>query len=132
MIRDEDIIQVQPPKISAADRLYLTQIAQGIKVTLNHMIFKPRITVQYPEQKREMNTENYRGVHRLNAIRTGAWRAWRVSCARRRARRTAFTSWPTNRRGRIARSIRRSSTSTSCVASIAECARKPVRWTRSS
>jgi NADH-quinone oxidoreductase subunit I len=75
MIRDEDIIQVQPPKISAADRLYLTQIAQGIKVTLNHMIFKPRITVQYPEQKRQMNTENYRGVHRLNRDPDG-----RVAC----------------------------------------------------
>jgi NADH-quinone oxidoreductase subunit I len=132
MIRDEDIIQVQPPKISAADRLYLTQIAQGIKVTLNHMIFKPRITVQYPEQKRQMNTENYRGVHRLNRDPDG-----RVACVACFMCETACPAHcihivADDRRGRIARSIRRSSTLTSCVASIAECARKPVRWTRSS
>ncbi|HRX85183.1 MAG TPA: NADH-quinone oxidoreductase subunit I [Phycisphaerae bacterium] len=75
MIREQDIIRIEAPEISAGDRLYLTQIAQGIKVTLNHLFFKPRRTVQYPEQKRVMNQSNYRGVHRLNRDPDG-----RVAC----------------------------------------------------
>jgi len=75
MIREEDILHVTAPEISAADRLYLTQIFEGVKVTLNHMFFKPRRTVQYPEQKRVMNVHNYRGVHRLNRDPDG-----RVAC----------------------------------------------------
>ena len=74
MIRDEDIITIKAPKLSTADRFYLTQIGAGLKVTLNHLFYKKR-TVQYPEQRREMNVSNYRGVHRLNRDPDG-----RVAC----------------------------------------------------
>lgn len=75
MIRDADIILIKEPKLSAADKLYFTQIAQGVKVTLNHLFFKPQVTVQYPEEKRELRVDNYRGVHRLNRDTDG-----RVAC----------------------------------------------------
>lgn len=75
MIRDEDIIAIREPRLTAADKLYLNQIAVGMKVTLNHLFFKPRRTVQYPEEKRPMRTDNYRGVHRLNRDPDG-----RVAC----------------------------------------------------
>ena len=66
MISDADIILIKEPKLSAADKLYLTQIAEGVKVTLNHLFFKPKVTVQYPEEKRKLRVDNYRGVHRMN------------------------------------------------------------------
>ena len=74
MIRDEDIIVVEAPVLSAAERLYIPQIVAGMGVTLRHM-FKKSITVQYPEQKRTVRLENYRGVHRLNRDEEG-----RVAC----------------------------------------------------
>jgi len=43
----------------------LPQIAEGLKTTLRHL-FSRKITLQYPEQKRDVRIENYRGVHRLN------------------------------------------------------------------
>ena len=75
MIRDEDIIEIREPRLGAADRLYVSQIAQGMRVTLNHLFFNRRRTVQYPEQRREQRIENYRGVHRLNRDADG-----RVAC----------------------------------------------------
>ncbi len=74
MIRDEDIIVVDEPDLSAAERLYLPQILGGMRTTFRHM-FKKKITVQYPEQKRTLRVENYRGVHRLNRDEKG-----RVAC----------------------------------------------------
>ena len=74
MIKEEDIIQIRAPKLSAGDKMYLTQIAVGMKVTFTHL-FKKKVTVQYPEQKREMRLDNYRGVHRLNRDPEG-----RVAC----------------------------------------------------
>ena len=78
MIKDEDIILLEEPKLSAAERLYLPQILGGMKTTLLHMIkswfYKP-LTVQYPEETRELRVENYRGVHRLNRDENG-----RVAC----------------------------------------------------
>jgi NADH-quinone oxidoreductase subunit I len=75
MLRDEDIILIEEPRLSAAERMYLPQIAEGLKVTLQHLLFKPRRTVEYPEQKRQMNKQTYRGVHRLNRDPDG-----RVAC----------------------------------------------------
>lgn len=78
MIRDEDILVVESPELSAAERLYLPQIIDGMRTTLRHMFSKRkrlnRVT-QYPEQKRELRLENYRGVHRLNKDPDG-----RVAC----------------------------------------------------
>ena len=79
MIRDEDILEIKAPSLSAAERLYLPQILGGMKVTLGHLIrnllFGKAMTIEYPEQKRDLRVENYRGVHRLNRDEDG-----RVAC----------------------------------------------------
>lgn len=74
MIDDNDIIEIKPPQLSAADKLYLPRIVAGMQVTLEHL-FRRKMTVQYPEQKRPMREDNYRGVHRLNRDEQG-----RVAC----------------------------------------------------
>ena len=70
MIDDADILDVDAtPPLSAAERLYLPQILDGMATTIRHLVktqVKGPMTVQYPEQRRELRVENYRGVHRLN------------------------------------------------------------------
>jgi hypothetical protein len=44
MIKDEDIILIEEPKLSAADKLYLPQVVMGLKTTFRH-IFKKKVTV---------------------------------------------------------------------------------------
>ncbi|MCO6437752.1 MAG: NADH-quinone oxidoreductase subunit I [Phycisphaerae bacterium] len=79
MIRNEDIIEIDAPRLSAAEKLYLPQILDGMRVTLRHwgktLLGRKAKTVQYPEEKREVRIENYRGVHRLNRDEDG-----RVAC----------------------------------------------------
>jgi len=65
-MKDEDVIVIEQPVLTALERLYIPQIVGGLAVTLRHMLGHKPITVQYPEQKREVRVENYRGVHRLN------------------------------------------------------------------
>lgn len=74
MIKDEDIIKITEPKLTAADKLYLPQIINGLKTTFRHL-FAKRLTVQYPEQRVKVRKEIYRGVHRLNRDEQG-----RVAC----------------------------------------------------
>ncbi|GAF80702.1 unnamed protein product [marine sediment metagenome] len=78
MMGDKDILVVDEPRLSAAERLYLPQIFDGMLTTIRHLyktLFKGPITVQYPEEQRELRVENYRGVHRLNRDEQG-----RVAC----------------------------------------------------
>ncbi|UCE58354.1 MAG: NADH-quinone oxidoreductase subunit I [Phycisphaerales bacterium] len=78
MIEDHDILNVDAPELSAAERFYLPQILDGMGTTIRHMghsLFKRPMTVQYPEERRELRVENYRGVHRLNRDEQG-----RVAC----------------------------------------------------
>ena len=78
MIKDDDILLLDEPRLSPAERLYLPQIVDGMAVTLRHLgrsLFKRPITVQYPEEQRQLRVENYRGVHRLNRDEQG-----RVAC----------------------------------------------------
>ncbi len=74
MIPPKDIIHINPPELSAAERMFLPQIVEGLWVTFGH-IFQKRRTVQYPEKKASLRIENYRGVHRLNRDPQG-----RVAC----------------------------------------------------
>jgi len=74
MIRDEDIIVVDQPDLTTAERLYVLPIIEGMRTTLRHL-FKKKMTVQYPEQQRAVRVANYRGVHRLNRDEQG-----RVTC----------------------------------------------------
>ena len=79
MIEDKDIIRLGEAQLSTADKLYLSQVAAGMKITLKHLLLKRARTVRYPEQRREQKGElrldNYRGVHRLNRDAEG-----RVAC----------------------------------------------------
>lgn len=76
--RQTDIINVDQPELTAVERLYLPQVLGGFKTTLRHMFkrgLREQRVVQYPEQKRTLRKENYRGVHRLNRDEQG-----RVAC----------------------------------------------------
>jgi len=78
MIRDEDILELSEPSLSPSEKLFLPQILGGMVTTIVHMsksMVGRHRTVQYPEQKRELRLENYRGVHRLNRDEQG-----RVAC----------------------------------------------------
>ncbi len=78
MIKDEDILIIDSAELTAAERLYLPQIFSGMKTTMQHLaksITGKTLTVQYPEQQREMRIDNYRGIHRLNRDPDG-----RVAC----------------------------------------------------
>ncbi|HNQ22213.1 MAG TPA: NADH-quinone oxidoreductase subunit I [Phycisphaerae bacterium] len=74
MIRDEDIIRIAAPRLTAAERLYLPQVLDGMKTTLTHLFRRP-VTVKYPEEKRALRVDNHRGLHRLNRDEQG-----RVAC----------------------------------------------------
>ena len=81
-MRDEDILPLQEPKLTPAERLYVPQILDGLRTTLRHMLDRRRrqeVVHQYPEDTREGRGElriaNYRGVHRLNKDPDG-----RVAC----------------------------------------------------
>jgi NADH-quinone oxidoreductase subunit I len=77
-MRDEDIIELTEPELTAPERLYLPQIADGMRVTLRHMFDtkrRNRVVTQYPERKLKQRIETYRGVHRLNKDPDG-----RVAC----------------------------------------------------
>ena len=62
---------------------FLWELLVGMGVTLRQFFFRPNITIQYPEEKREdlpvgeggMSLRTYRGVHRLNKDEEG-----RVKC----------------------------------------------------
>ena len=78
MIDDKDILVVDEPSLTAAERLYLPQILDGMRTTFRHLIktlFGRPMTIQYPEERRELRVANYRGVHRLNRDEQG-----RVAC----------------------------------------------------
>ena len=77
-MRDEDVKVIEETVLTPAERMYLPQILVGFKTTLRHMFDISRrneTVVRYPEQKRKLRVENYRGVHRLNKDPDG-----RVAC----------------------------------------------------
>ena len=84
-IREEDIVQINPPPMNTAEAIYLPAIFKGFGTTLRHFftsfgqskvftINKTTRAMQYPEERREnipvleggMEPSNFRGVHRLN------------------------------------------------------------------
>jgi NADH-quinone oxidoreductase subunit I len=77
-MRPDDVLVLEEPQLTPAERLYLPQIVGGFKTTLRHMFNIKRrheTVVRYPEQKRALRIANYRGVHRLNRDPDG-----RVAC----------------------------------------------------
>src|SRR3984957_6372593 len=59
-------------KMTLVERLYLPAIMGGMRITLNHF-FKKKVTIQYPEQKREF-APVFRGQHVLKRDENGAER----------------------------------------------------------
>ena len=58
--------------ISFMEKLYIPAIAKGMGITLRHF-FKPKVTIQYPAQKREFSPV-FRGRHILMRDEKGAER----------------------------------------------------------
>ena len=75
---DPQLMRIEPPKLTLAERFFLPQIAAGLGVTGRHVLGvafqKKAITMQYPEEQ-HVPSPNYRGVHRLNKDEQG-----RVKC----------------------------------------------------
>jgi len=75
---DPKLRKIEPPKLSLADRFYVTQVAAGLAVTARHFFGvafgNKAITVEYPEVQ-HVPSPVYRGVHRLNKDHEG-----RVKC----------------------------------------------------
>lgn len=75
---------IESPKLSLFERLYIPEILKGLKTTLMHILhFKP-ITVQYPEEVKQL-PPRYRGIHILPAddegeIRCVACKLCEVAC----------------------------------------------------
>jgi len=95
-IRDEDILRIEPPTLTAMQSVYLTEIVKGMGITMRHFFTsfgqsklpilgrsKTSRALQYPEERREnmpvekggQEASNFRGVHRLNRDEQG-----RVKC----------------------------------------------------
>jgi NADH-quinone oxidoreductase, chain I len=55
--------EVVNKKMSFAEYIYLPGVIKGLMITLRHL-FKKKITIQYPEQQRELSPV-YRGRHTL-------------------------------------------------------------------
>jgi NADH-quinone oxidoreductase subunit I len=86
-------MQIQPRKLTLAERLYLPEVVRGVGVTTGHFarnlglhvlhLFgvardrKASATVQYPEE-RKVYPESYRGAHRLTLKPDGSVRC--TSC----------------------------------------------------
>jgi NADH-quinone oxidoreductase subunit I len=63
---------VSNKEMSLQERLYLPGILKGMGITIKHF-FRPKVTIQYPEQKREFSPV-YRGRHILMRDENGAER----------------------------------------------------------
>jgi len=90
-IKEEDIINVDLPPMSAAEAFYLPEVFKGLGTTLKHIAGsigrgQRSKTMAYPEERREDNPveegglfkDRYRGVHRLNRDEEGRVRC--VAC----------------------------------------------------
>lgn len=75
---------LEPPKLTFLEKLYFPQIIKGMWITLKHIISFNPITVQYPEEVKEL-PPNYRGLHILpgddnGEIRCVACKLCEVAC----------------------------------------------------
>ena len=85
-MKEQDIIELEEPKLSSLERTFLPTVVAGLGTTLRHIgrtLRGKHRTMQYPEQRREqlpvleggMDLRRYRGIHRLNRDEQG-----RVKC----------------------------------------------------
>ena len=45
---------------------YLLEVIKGLGITIKNMLFAPKVTIQYPEQRRNYS-ERFRGMHYIKA-----------------------------------------------------------------
>ena len=85
-MKPEDIIELPEPQLKPFESMFIPAVLGGLGTTFRHLtksLFVKTRTQQYPEQRREdmplleggMDTQRYRGVHRLNRDEQG-----RVKC----------------------------------------------------
>src|SRR5688572_203650 len=48
-------------------RFYFIEIVKGLMITMKNMLFARKVTIQYPEQRRDYS-ERYRGMHYIKAV----------------------------------------------------------------
>ncbi|MEE9252330.1 MAG: NADH-quinone oxidoreductase subunit I [Thermodesulfobacteriota bacterium] len=75
---------IKPPKLTLLERLYIPEILRGMFITLKHLVRYRPITIQYPEEVKEL-PPRYRGLHILPAddegkIRCIACKLCEVAC----------------------------------------------------
>ena len=85
-MKPEDIIELHEPKLKPFENMFVPAVLAGLGTTIRHLgqtLRGTHKTLQYPEERREhktvlnggMDTQRYRGVHRLNRDEQG-----RVKC----------------------------------------------------
>ena len=85
-MKPQDTLQLHEPVLKPFENLFVPAVLAGLGTTMRHLTSTLRgqhRTMQYPEQRREslpvlqggMDTQRYRGVHRLNRDEQG-----RVKC----------------------------------------------------
>lgn len=75
---------IETPRLNFFEKLYLPQILNGLLITLKHILSYDPITVQYPEEVKEL-PPRYRGLHVMPAddegeIRCIACKLCEVAC----------------------------------------------------
>src|SRR5262245_61775965 len=55
------------PKEDLLQKLYIRDIALGLWITLKNMLFAKKVTIQYPEERRNYS-EKFRGLHYIKAV----------------------------------------------------------------
>lgn len=75
---------LQPPKLNLLEKMYLPEIIRGLWITFKHLFFVKSITVQYPEEVKQL-PPRYRGLHVLpgddeGKIRCVACKLCEVAC----------------------------------------------------
>jgi NADH-quinone oxidoreductase chain I len=58
------LIDRKPPVTA---RFYLIEIVKGLFITLKNMFFSRKVTIQYPEERRNYS-ERFRGLHYIKAV----------------------------------------------------------------
>jgi NADH-quinone oxidoreductase subunit I len=85
-MKPDDIMELHEPKLSSMEAMFIPAVLAGLGTTIRHLgqtLRGKHRTLQYPEERREnrgimnggMDTQRYRGVHRLNRDEQG-----RVKC----------------------------------------------------
>ena len=54
-------------KPGVLNRLYLIEVARGLWITLKNFLFHKKVTLQFPEQRRDYSAR-YRGQHYIKAV----------------------------------------------------------------